>query len=261
MNFFLDIDGTLIPKRGALTNTLIDVIKRAQKLGHRFFINTARPVAFAPKNFPFEIFDGLCFGCGTYIEYKGEVLYRRLMTVSELQLAVDTVLGHRPDIRLVLEGEDVLYYNFEVPFSSEFTMCPYTSFEALKKEHKCLKIQKLATYGGCCIDEHTAELLSEHFDVYLHKTYSEIVLKGYNKGRAVVLVERELKLDGETTVAIGDSYNDLPMLTYCDISVAMGNAPLEVKQLCSQVTEAVEDDGAAKAIARLCGLNYSESAV
>lgn len=261
MNFFLDIDGTLISKGSTLTETFIDVVARAQALGHRFFINTGRPAASQFKGFPWDVFDGYCFGCGTYIKYRGEVLYRRLLSLAEVRFVVDTVLREQPDTKLLLEGEESIYYNFEQPYPNSTNTYPYSTFEELTNKYPNLKIQKFSTYNGTCLSQHTAELLSEQFDVYLHNFYSEIVLKGYDKGSAVVMVERLLKLDDETTVAIGDSYNDLPMLKYCDVSVAMGNAPLEIKRRCSFVTESVEDDGAAKAIAQICGLNYSERAI
>ena len=49
-------------------------------------------------------------------------------------------------------------------------------------------------------------------------------------------------------VAVGDSYNDLPMLEACGLSVAMGNAPPEVKSIADFVVPSVENDGLAVAI-------------
>ncbi len=258
MNFFLDVDGTLLWKRSTPTRSFLAVMARAQSLGHRFFINTARPLAFASAEFPWDSFDGLCFGCGTNIRYRGATLYRRIMPLSELRYAVDTVLGAQPDVKLTLEGEDALYYSREVPFSGAYVMRPYSSFDELIKRYPDLRIQKLATYGGSLISKRTAEMLSETFDVYLHERYSELVPKGYDKGRAVRTVEDLLSVPHESTVAVGDSYNDLPMLKYCHISVAMGNAPDDVKRQCTDVTQTAEDDGAARAVARLCDLNYRE---
>lgn len=256
MYFFIDIDGTLLWKRSTPTPSFLAVMARAQSLGHRFFINTARPLAFTPKEFPWASFDGLCFGCGTIICYKGKVLYRRIMPPTELELAIGTILSAQPDIKLTLEGEDALYYNREIPYSGSYMMHPYTSLETLKKEHTDLRIQKLSTYGGARITEQTAALLTEYFDVYLHELYTEVVPKGYDKGKAIKTVEELLHLPHDSTVAIGDSYNDLPMLEYCHRSVAMGNAPDDIKLRCTDITETAEHDGAAKAVARLCGIEY-----
>ena len=50
------------------------------------------------------------------------------------------------------------------------------------------------------------------------------------------------------TMAIGDSYNDLPMLKAAGHSVAMGNAVPEVKAVCDYETGRCEEFGFAKAI-------------
>ena len=49
-------------------------------------------------------------------------------------------------------------------------------------------------------------------------------------------------------VAVGDSYNDLPMLEACGFSIAMGNAPPEVKDAAEFVAPSVAEDGLAIAI-------------
>ena len=77
LNFFLDIDGTLIPEgKKTISNGVISAILKAKNSGARFFVNTARPYWLVPKDiFPDEIFDGICCGCGTYITYHGKAIY------------------------------------------------------------------------------------------------------------------------------------------------------------------------------------------
>ena len=53
------------------------------------------------------------------------------------------------------------------------------------------------------------------------------------------------------TVAMGDSENDLPMLEYADISVAMGNGVKEVKEKADYVTDKIDNDGLYKAFKHL----------
>ena len=65
-----------------------------------------------------------------------------------------------------------------------------------------------------------------------------------------------LNVPHESTVAMGDSENDLPMMEYCAISVAMANATDKVREFCTEVTDHVDGDGAAKAIAKICGIPY-----
>ena len=48
--------------------------------------------------------------------------------------------------------------------------------------------------------------------------------------------------------AVGDSFNDLPMLRASGLSIAMGNAPEQVKAEADFVAPTVEEDGLAFAI-------------
>ena len=55
----------------------------------------------------------------------------------------------------------------------------------------------------------------------------------------------------EDTIAIGDGFNDILMIEYCNIGVAMGNAKDEVKKHADIVADRVEDDGLYKVLKEL----------
>ena len=57
-----------------------------------------------------------------------------------------------------------------------------------------------------------------------------------------------LDVEKKHTMAIGDSTNDLAMLDYAHISIAMGNSQNEVKERVSFVTKTVEEEGVAYAL-------------
>lgn len=70
-----------------------------------------------------------------------------------------------------------------------------------------------------------------------------------NKGEAVrYLAEEMLGLRPENVMAIGDNFNDVEMISYAGVGVAMGNAPEGVKVVANWVAPDVEEDGAATAI-------------
>jgi Cof subfamily protein (haloacid dehalogenase superfamily) len=72
-----------------------------------------------------------------------------------------------------------------------------------------------------------------------------------NKGTAVkYLAEECLGLRADQVMAIGDNYNDLEMLIYAGIGVAMGDAPSGVSARADWVAPSVEDDGVVAAIER-----------
>ena len=70
-----------------------------------------------------------------------------------------------------------------------------------------------------------------------------------NKGTAVrFLTETLLGLEPHNVMAIGDEFNDLSMLAYAGIGVAMGNAPDAIKAAADWVAPPIELHGVAAAI-------------
>lgn len=79
--------------------------------------------------------------------------------------------------------------------------------------------------------------------------FLETTQSGVNKGTAIDYVAKKfLDITAENVLAIGDNYNDVEMLAYAGIGVAMGNAPSDVQSLADWVAPDIEADGVAVAI-------------
>ena len=76
----------------------------------------------------------------------------------------------------------------------------------------------------------------------------EIVPKGISKASALKSLAGKLGISIAETMAIGDAYNDLPMLRAAGKSIAMGNAFPEVKEVTDYETLTCEENGLAAAI-------------
>ncbi len=89
-------------------------------------------------------------------------------------------------------------------------------------------------------------------ELYLTKsvaTFFEATNPAANKGAAVrYLAEEILGLRAQNVMAIGDNFNDVEMLEYAGLGIAMGNAPVAVQAIAQWVAPSVEHDGAAAAI-------------
>lgn len=79
-------------------------------------------------------------------------------------------------------------------------------------------------------------------------TYLEIVHPSINKGRSLDFLASRLGITRNEVMAIGDSNNDLDMIEYAGLGVAMGNALPNVKAAANVVTLANDEDGVAEAI-------------
>ena len=69
-----------------------------------------------------------------------------------------------------------------------------------------------------------------------------------NKGAALAWLAENLSIPQENIMSIGDGNNDLEMLSYAGLSVAMGNAVDSAKRVASYVTLTNEADGLAVAL-------------
>lgn len=72
------------------------------------------------------------------------------------------------------------------------------------------------------------------------------------KQQALARLCADFQISRERVLAIGDSRNDVPMLRWAGIGVAMGNAPEEVKAAVRYVTAPHDRDGVALALAKFC---------
>lgn len=80
-------------------------------------------------------------------------------------------------------------------------------------------------------------------------TFFEAANPLVNKGTAVRYIAEELLgLESNNVMTIGDNFNDLEMLQYAGIGVAMGNAPAGVQEVAQWVAPDVEQDGVVAAI-------------
>ena len=102
----------------------------------------------------------------------------------------------------------------------------------------------------------TAPIARAHFagraDVTIsHPRFLEFVAPGVSKGRAVRWLARRLRIPLAATLAIGDQWNDLEMLSEVGHGAAMPSAPPEVRAASRYIAPALEDEGAAQIIEQL----------
>ncbi len=83
------------------------------------------------------------------------------------------------------------------------------------------------------------------------KYFIEIGAKGVNKGKTLQQLIRKKDIDRDEIIAIGDSYNDIEMLSYAGTGIAMENAPEEIKKKVDMVVPNNENNGVAMILDKL----------
>jgi hydroxymethylpyrimidine pyrophosphatase-like HAD family hydrolase len=81
--------------------------------------------------------------------------------------------------------------------------------------------------------------------------YVDIMPRGASKGMALEWVRGQLGVPLRETVAVGDGYNDVEMFAWAARSIAMGDAPVSVREQADEVTGAVDEGGLAAALEAL----------
>ncbi len=244
---FFDIDGTILDSHNFIPASTVEGIHKLQEKGSFAFLCTGRSKAFIKHKALLDIgFDGIISGCGTMVEFHGEVIYYKAIAPEMIKKTVAFLKGNHAAV--IMEGRSYLFLDKE-DFGSDMyiarlegevgdCMVPITGREAdweaskfsCATEHADLEVLK----QGLCADY---ELMVHDIPVM------EIVPKGCSKGTGIQLVCRKLGIAREQTYAFGDSVNDLPMFEAAGHSIAMGNASEFVKQQASYVTDTLHQDG------------------
>jgi Cof subfamily protein (haloacid dehalogenase superfamily) len=99
------------------------------------------------------------------------------------------------------------------------------------------------------IQQHLRQVYDGRLNIYPSKaTYLEVMDSRGSKKNAVQFISERLGIKPEEIVAMGDNYNDVEMIQFAGMGVAMGNAPDDIKSKAGYVTDTNNNDGVRKAL-------------
>ena len=235
---FIDIDETLM-SNGVVPKRNIDAIARIRELGHKVFLNTGRSYACIPGQILKEIrFDGVVAGIGADVRCGNEIL--RSVTFTEEQLR--KLFGYylTTDKLCHVEGEAKMFYINPRNPQDKIIIRKSDEFFTLYPDSR---ISKFTVVGKMSPEEE--KLLEEDFVFWRYDNYYEFALKGCSKAVGMKMILDRLSWGRRDCIAIGDSKNDIDMLKFAGISIAMGNSPDEIREMCDDVTDSAEEAGVA----------------
>lgn len=148
----------------------------------------------------------------------------------------------------VFEGERLVLVANQPPRHDYWL--PLTDESQLLDVYKDVRVEKINIAGQASPE--VTNYLSKRYFLLQHPTYAEASILGCDKGKGMKLAMSVLP-EGTLSVSIGDSMNDREMFEAADLSIAMGNAPDDVKALCDRVTHSAREGGVAHAIYSLIG--------
>ena len=99
-------------------------------------------------------------------------------------------------------------------------------------------------------DEELRQAMPDCFVTRWCDVFCDIVPSNSSKPAGIRAALEHYGLRQEETIAFGDGGNDIPIIEYAGIGVAMGNATDDVKAAADYVTDTVDEDGVVTALQR-----------
>ncbi|SIS81048.1 HAD family hydrolase [Alicyclobacillus vulcanalis] len=258
---FLDIDGTVLDDRRELSPRIEEALAALAARGIEAAIATGR----APDQLR-PIADRLGFASyvccnGALAVYRGEKVWGR--TVPKDVIASFVARAEERGYPVVVAGERACYANrrdhAEIREAYRFLGLPSEPLydpDAWRRED----VYQLYLFCKPGEEDPFVEAYAGALRfIRPHRFYLDVFPADVSKATGVEAMLRHLDIRPEEAIAFGDSENDVEMLTYVGLGVAMGNATLAAKRAAQRITTTVEEGGIYQALVDL-GLIEDEPA-
>lgn len=259
-----DVDGTLLNEDELVTPRTKAAVLAAVEAGTQFVLATGRPPRWIPP-----VVDALGFapmavcanGAVLYDSATDRILSARTLSVEVLAQLAEMATRVIPGAGLAVERVGSRAHDAATP---QFLSSPGYEHAWLNPDNTEVSIEdvlnapavKLLIRKAGARSADMAAALAPHVGIEGDLTYStnngliEVTPLGVSKATGVEEVARPLGITAEDVVAFGDMPNDIPMLLWAGLGVAMGNAHREAKAAADEVTTPNTDDGLARVLER-----------
>lgn len=253
----LDLDGTLTNNKKEITERTRQTLIDAQERGVKIILASGRPTyGIAPIADLLELkkYGGyiLSYNGGEIINWQtGELMYENVLDpdvlpylyqcANENNFAIVTykdkyVLTEHPDDKYVLK--EAILNVMETKKVDNF-------LDAIDfPVAKCLIVGERTRLA--VLEKQMQEVLKDCMGVYRSEPYFlELVPKGIDKAQSLAVLLEKIGGTKEEMIAVGDGYNDLSMIQFAGLGVAMANAQDPVRSAADYITLTNEEDGVA----------------
>ena len=255
----LDLDGTLISRELVISPAVRAALGRARAAGIVTTIVTGRMfVAARPYAREIEI-EGpiVCYqGAAIYLAASGERIAHTPLQVDVGRRFFERAdrdgaraLGYLDD-RLYAEADDEYVGMYTGQSKTEVHLTPSLA-ELFAGQGSTKAIVVMEAERAARYVEATREYLGDAaYVTRSNPEYVEVVNSAVHKGHSLAKVAEYYGIGLDETLAIGDSWNDVPLLETAGFGVAMGSGPPELLEKANAVVGDVHHDGVAEAIER-----------
>ena len=272
----MDIDGTLnVYKKGILPKTK-EVLQKAQEQGIKLILASGRPTT-GMIDFGKEL--ALDKNGGLLISYNGSkaVEMETMKEIYNVPLSIEdskAVLEHvkKFDVHPMVDKDEYMYVNdvFDCMLSLREKKVNIVQMESRNGKYMvCEKadlaefvdfpLNKILIAGEPAYLQANYKAMMEPFKdtlncMFTASVYFEFTAKNIDKAKALDTVLTPLGILPDEVISFGDGQNDISLIQYAGIGVAMGNAVEELKAVADKVTLSNEEDGIAECLLEVLDL-------
>jgi hypothetical protein len=258
----VDIDGTLLDSKGNLTDETIKAVNQGIEKGLIFTISTGRPIqglkALIEKlglvqDLPFITYNGamVIMWRSKDILFECSLKHEDALNIIELGKKLGPTVMVWTDNRLYASELNDRAYKYSSISTVEPLLLPKDKDEMVNIIRK--GVTKVLWYDEVeIISKYYSEIgkyLSDEVNFHTSQPYFlEFVHSSASKAKAMKKLGEHFGIKQSEMIAVGDGLNDLSMIEYAGLGVAMENANEEVKQKADYITLSNDNNGVANVI-------------
>jgi len=254
-----DIDDTLVNSRNEISKKNREVIEKCKEQDIKVILASGRPdfgMMKIVEDLKLDSYDNylLSYNGARIANLKtGEVVYEKFLSPERIKFLIDIALENDCDI-LTYQNGDVLtnrdneYARVEVGLVGAKLIIAENMKEHIKEGAAKVIILKHPDEAQA-VKEKLQEELGDEYEVATSKPFFiEVNDKGISKGDSLDALCKKLGLTKDNVMALGDGLNDLSMIEFAGMGVAVDNANPVLKEAANFISKSNDEDGFAYAI-------------
>ena len=256
----LDMDGTLLNDEKKVTDRTKEALKLAREKGVKVVLSSGRPLEGLERYLnELELIDDNEYvlsynGCLVQETKSRDIICERGLKGEDLHYAYNiskelgvNIHAFSPE-RGLITPKISKYTEVEADINGiDINIC---DFDKVGSDENIVKIMYIdePEVLDAAIEKLPKEIYEKYYVAKSTPYFFEIINKNGNKGVGLKALADHLNVSKDEVIAVGDAGNDLAMIEYAGLGVAMGNATDEVKEASSFITKSNKEDGVAYVI-------------
>lgn len=258
----LDIDGTLTNSQKKITDVTLNALLDLQERGVKVVLASGRPtpgVLPLAKQLKLEQYGSFILsynGARVMNCQTGEVIYQNVISHKDIPVLYDAAVKHNVGI-ITYEEEGVIsgrgsdsFIELEARINNIPIKCVddfpnYVTFDV----NKCLMTGEGDYLAK--VEQEMKKEFGKRFSIYRSEPFFlEIMPQNIDKAFSLNKLLQHLNISKEEMICCGDGFNDMSMIQFAGLGVAMANAQEPVREIADYITLSNDEDGIVHVIDR-----------